>query len=143
MITKSATTGIFVSLIRTPLRVVFRRRVDHRWDRYDLYKPWEKIDAVVTVIEELSREIPGFIEKLVLVDDQHYSASRYRTRHYVHINREKLYNEDRKDLANKFARQVADIWLGTNLNTPGMLQVIKEACEAAEIEYGSLSSIKW
>ena len=37
------------------------------------------------------------------------------------------------------------LWIrfGTNLNTEGMLQVIREACEAAGAEYGSLKSITW
>jgi len=95
------------------------------------------------VNEELHNEIPGFSGKLVAVDEQHHRSSSHRTRHYVHTEREKLYGPGRKDLVEKFSRYVAGLWLGTNLNSQGMLQVIKEACEAAEIEYGPLSSLKW
>jgi hypothetical protein len=143
MAQKSGTTGIFVSLYRSPLRVVFRRRVDYKWNRYDAFQPWEKIEAVVTVIEELSKEFPEFTEKLVAVDEKHYRRSSHRTRHYVHTDRSKLYGAGRNDLTEKFSRKVAGIWLGTNLNSTAMLQVIREACEAAGVEYGSLSSLKW
>lgn len=143
MVQKSGTTGVFVSLYRSPLRLVFRRRVDFRWDRYDAFTPWEKIDAVVTVIEELAKEIPGFTEKFIAVDEKHHHRSSHRTRHCVHTDRDKLYGTRRNDLAEKFSRKVAGIWLGTNLNSAAMLQVIREACETAEIEYGSLSSLKW
>ncbi|MFN3545735.1 MAG: hypothetical protein ACK4UX_12880 [Thiobacillus sp.] len=143
MAQKSGTTGVFVNLHRSPLRVVFRRRVDYRWDRYDVFKPWEKIDAVVMVIEELAKENPSFTEKLISVDEKQYRSSSHRTRHYVHNDRDQLYGANRKDLAEKFSRKVAGVWLGTNLNSQVMLQVIKEACEAAEIEYGPLSSLKW
>ena len=142
MMQKLGTTGIFISFVRSPLRVVFRRRVDFRWDRYDAYRPWEKIEAVVTVIEELAREFPGFTEKLIAVDDKCHRLSAHRTRHYVHTDRNKLYSEGRTDLSDKFSRKVAGIWLGTNMNSGAMLQVIREACEAAEIEYGSVSSLK-
>ena len=143
MAQKSGTTGVFVNLYRSPLRVVFRRRVDFRWDRYDVFKPWEKIDAVVMVIEELAKENPAFTEKLIAVDEKHHRASSHRTRHYVHKDRDQLYGTNRKDLAEKFSRKVAGVWLGTNLNSQAMLQVIKEACEAAEVDYGTLSSLKW
>jgi len=139
---KSGTVGVFVNL-RSPLRVVFRRRVDFRWDRYDVFKPWEKIEAVVMIIEELAKENAEFTEKFVAVDEKHYRASPHRTRHYVHKDRDQLYGASRADLAEKYSRQIAGIWLATNLGSSEKLQVIREACEAAEIEYGSVSSLKW
>ena len=137
-------TGIFVNLYRarSPLRVIFRRRIDYLWDRHDIFKPIDKIDAVVKVIEVLAEEIPDFIPKLLTVDEKHFRQSSYRTRHYVHTDRNQLYGEARKDLAQKFARQVGGVWLATNLDSKAMLQVIREACEAAGVEFGSISSLK-
>jgi len=140
---KTGTTGIFVNLYRSPLRVVFRRHVNFLWDRYDVFKPWKKIDAVVLAIDELAKENPRFTEKLIAVDEKYYRSSSHRIRHYVHEDRDFLYSASRNDLAQKFSRKVADVWLGTNLDTQQMLQVIREVCEAAEIEYGMLSSLKW
>jgi len=136
-------TGIFVNLYRAPLRVVFRKRVDYLWDRYEIFKPWNKIDAVEKVIEVLSEASPDVIEKILLVDEKHYRQSSHRTRHYVHRDRTQLYGEFRKDLSEKYAKKVRGIWLATNLDTKAMLQVIREACEAAEIEYGNLGALKW
>jgi hypothetical protein len=100
---KTETTGIFVNLYRSPLRMVFRRHINFRWDRYDIFKPCNKIDAVVVAIGELSKEDPGFINKLIAVDEKHYRNSSYRKRHYVHQDRNFLYSADRKDLAEIFS----------------------------------------
>lgn len=139
---KSETTGIFVSL-RSTLRVVFLRHINFRHYQYDVFKPWEKIEAVVLVIEELAKENKDFTKKIAAVDEKYYRTSSHRTRHYVNSDRNQLYGVNRPDLADKHSRQVADIWLATNLGMPEMLQVIKEACEAAEIDYGAVSSLKW
>lgn len=92
-------TGVFVSLHPPLLRIVIRRRVDVWRDRYDVHKPWEKIDAVVEVLQVLSNEVPGFTHKILAVDEKHYRQSSYRTRHYVHTQKEKLYESTRADLA--------------------------------------------
>ena len=136
-------TGIFVSLYRSPLRVVFRRRVDYLRDCYEVFKPWVKIDAVGEVIEMLSKESTDFTSRFLSVDEKCYRQSSHRTRRYVHTDRQQLYGTQRKDLMGKFSRMIGEVWLGTNLNTAGMLQVIREACEAAEVEYGPLSAIEW
>jgi hypothetical protein len=135
-------TGVFVSLHRPTLRVVIRRKLDVWHDRYDVHKPWEKIDAVVEVLKVFSNEVPDFTKKILAVDERHYRQSSHRTRHYIHTEREKLYGNLRNDLAEKYSRKVCDVWLGTNINTTQMLHVIREACEAAEVEYGSLGSLK-
>jgi hypothetical protein len=138
-----AITGVFVALYRSPLRVVFRYHVNYRWDHYEVFKPWQKIDAVVEVLQRLSKERPEFVARIMAVDETYYRQSSHRTRHYVHIDRDKLYDPDRKDLVQKYSRKVGELWLDTDLNEQGKFQVIMEACEAAEVEYGSLSAVKW
>lgn len=90
----------------------------------------------------LSNEVPDFTKKILEVDERQYGQSSHRTRRYIHIEKDKLYESTRTDLVEKYSRKVGNVWLGTNINTSQMLQVIREACEAAEVEYGSLSSFK-
>jgi hypothetical protein len=134
-------TGVFVSLRRAPLRVVFRCRVDHRRDVYEVLKPWDKIEAVYEVIRMLSTHKNDFVQRIVSIDERYYSNSTHRTWRYLHTDRARLY-PGRDDLA-RYSHKINDLWIGTNLNTSGILQVIKEACEAGEVEYGSLGAIKW
>lgn len=134
-------TGVFVSLNRAPLRVVFRRHVDYRRDVYQVFKPCEKIDAVYEVIRTLSGEKDDFVQRILSIDESCYRNSSHRTRRYLHTDRAQLY-PGRDDLV-RYSHNVGELWIGTNLNTPCMLQVISEACEAAEVEYDPLKAIKW
>ena len=81
MALKFGTTGIFVNLYRSPFHVVFRRRIHNRWDRFDVLKPQDKIDAVVAVIEELVKEDSAFPEKLIAVDMECFRSSSHRKRY--------------------------------------------------------------
>ena len=139
--TANEITGVFVSLYRAPLRVVFRHRVDYRHDLYEVFKPWEKIESVYEIIRTLSQDKQAFDQRVISVDEHYYRSSSHRTRRYIHTDRAKLY-PDRDDLV-KYSHEIGELWIGTNLNTSGMLQVIREACEAAEVEYGPLGAIKW
>ncbi|MGH6893882.1 MAG: hypothetical protein ACREEP_16665 [Dongiaceae bacterium] len=131
--------GIFADLRRFPWRVAFRR-VGSRWERYDIVEPYWKIDALVMVIEELCKEIPAYVDKLVSVDERYRSTSSHRRRQYVHYDRAKLYAPDRIDLASRYSRPVAGIWLATNIGTREIRQVMREACEAAGIEFRRLTA---
>ena len=68
-------TGVFISLYRKPYRVAFRYKCDSKHDRYEVYKPWKKIDAVTRVIEILSKEIPDFTKEFCDIDDKYYKES--------------------------------------------------------------------
>ena len=68
-------TGVFVSLNRAPLRVVFRRHVDYRRDVYEVFKPWEKIDAVYEVIRTLSGDKNDFVQRILSIDETYYRNS--------------------------------------------------------------------
>jgi hypothetical protein len=148
---KGVITGVFVNMNftshgtksnRAYVRVLIRRKVDDWRDQYDLYKPWDKINAVIEVIKVLSNEVPDFTKKILEVDERQYRQSSHRTRHYIHTEKEKLYESTRTDLVERYSRKVGNVWLGTNINTSQMVQAIRAACEAAEVEYGSLSSLK-
>ncbi len=134
-------TGVFVSLYRSPLRVVFRYRIDYRRDVYEVFKPWNKIEAVYEVIRTLNTHKDDFIQRILSIDEKCCHNSSHRIRRYLHGDPAKLY-PGRADLA-RYSQKIDDLWVGTNLNTSGMLQVIKEACEAGEVEYGPLGAIKW
>ena len=134
--------GIFVGLSRHPLRIVFRRRIDHHWERYDVYKPFEKIDGVVEILNQLLKEQSEFAQSMVNVDTGNIKRSSFRTNHYVATDREMLYRQERDDLVRKYSRRIGPLWLATNLNGGQKMEVIKEACEAAEIEFGLVSALK-
>ncbi len=135
-------TGIYVGLRRSPLRIVFRRRVDYPWDRYDVFKPWEKIDGVVEVLKLLAKEQEDFTQSIVEVDKKYRRGSSHRTNRYVDTDRDNLYSPQRNDLVSKYSRRVGQLWLATNLNTRQMLDVIQEACEAAKVEFRTISDVK-
>lgn len=135
--------GIFVSLNCRPYRVVIRRKVDVLRYRYDLYTPWYKIEALVEVLQVLSNEVQHFTQKLLEVDNKHYRQNSRRKRHYIHTEKGMLYGDMRNDLAIRYSRKVSELWLGSNINTAQILQVIREACEAAEIDYGAINDLKF
>jgi hypothetical protein len=136
-------TAIYVGLRRSPLRVVIRRSVSHSWDRFDVFKPFQKIDGVVEVLKQLAEERDDFVASIVKVDKKRHRQSSHRTNRYVDPDRDQLYTPLRKDLVAKFSRRVGQLWLATNLNQNQMLEVIREACEAADVEYGPISSLTW
>lgn len=136
MFPKLNTVGIYADLRRFPWRVEIRR-TGHRWERVDVVNPHTKIDAAVLVIEELFREAPAFIDKLLSVDEAYASQSPHRTRRYVHRDRSKLYGPTVTDLSER-SRLIAGVWIATNVGSREIRQIIKEACEAAGIAFGSL-----
>ncbi len=124
--------------------VVVRRKTWHD-DQLNIYHFKYKIDAVEKVLRELNEELSDFARRMCDIDEKYLFGR--RSRRYVHTERERLFGEERKDLGDKHARQVAGLWLNTDLNHSQMWCVIKEACEAAEVKHDSLrsfiQSFKW
>jgi hypothetical protein len=134
---KLSTIGVYVDLRQFPWRIEFRR-AGLRWERVDTVRPRNKIHAAILVVEELCREIPAFIDKLVSVDEAYAAMSPHRTRRYVHRDRNKLYGPTVTDLSER-SHHIAGAWLATNVGSREIRQIIKEACEAAGIAFGRLN----
>jgi hypothetical protein len=135
-------TAVFVNLRRPQLLVVFRRSAEYPWAHYDVFKPWDKIDAVYKVIEEFIREKPGFTSRLMDVDEKYFKSSSHRTRRYVHTDQSQLYPLG-TNFAKKHSHKIGEIWIAKNLNTSVMLQLIRQACEAAEVDFKPFGAFKW
>jgi hypothetical protein len=140
--TNPTINGIFTNLNNRPLRVVLRRRITARWSQYEVFRPKDRISGVVIAIQSLSDEDSSFLETFLALDEVRYRSNERRTRRYIHREKSGLYCSVSSHLA-RYARPVAGVWLATNLNQTVMETVIQEACEAADIEYGRLSSLHW
>lgn len=136
-------TGVFIGIWRSPLRIVFRRRVDLRYNRYDVFQPLQKIDGVIEVIKQLAKERDDFITSIVEVDKMNLRNSSNRINRYVDTDRDQLYRPQKKNLISKYSRKVGQLWIATNLNSYQMRDLIQEACKAARVEFGSISDVKW
>jgi len=134
--------AVYVGLRRSPLRVVFHQRARGLWDRYDVFKPFSKIDGVVEVLKQLQTEKLGFATALVAIDRKACTTSGNRINRYVALEREHLYRPDRIDLVRSYSRLVGQVWLATNLNTWQMVEVIAEACKAASVDFKSITELK-
>lgn len=135
--------GVFSGLRGQPLRIVFRRHVNHKWDRYDVFLPYSKIEGVVEVLKQLDKEQENFTQSIVEVDKKYLRSTPGRTNRYVDTDQNNLYTRHRTDLIRKRSVRVGKLWLADDLNTPQMLTVIREACDAAQVVFGSASALKW
>lgn len=142
-VANSPINGVFASSRRGPPRIVFRRKLNYKWDRYDVFKPWDKIDGVVEVIKQLAKEHEDFSESIIKIDKIYLRTTPQRKNRYIDFDRDNLYTPRRSDLTSMYSRLIGDLWIIDNINYDQKIILIKEACEAAKVEFGTLSSLKW
>jgi hypothetical protein len=133
---KQTITDISLSGAPDLVLTVVRREKARKRAHVCQYQLNHEIDGVIKTIELLSGEFSDFPEKLIAIDEKNLGG--YRKRRYVHTDRAQLF-PDRPDMVEEHSWEIkaAGLWLNTNLSSPQMARLIREACEAAGVRFSS------
>ncbi|WP_156782818.1 hypothetical protein [Acidihalobacter yilgarnensis] len=121
-------------------RIVFRYK-DGRWDIFESIRPWDIRDALKTSLERIEEAVPGSMEKASSLDDKNWQSNKRRTRRYIAETPDLLYIESPHLQAQSEA--VAGYHVLTNIPWRDVPHILRLACQAAEIDYGTLSNISF
>ena len=135
-------TGIFVSAHKLEAKYAIRRKVSPFHERYDVHKPWNKIDVVRSLVKLLDGEFEDFLQRFEAVDTKHYRSNSHRARHYVSSEQEKLYPNKDFEFCKRFSFQYKDRWIATNIGAKEIIQCVREMCEACDVAYGSWADLR-
>jgi negative regulator of replication initiation len=94
-------------------------------------------DAMVTVLTELAKRDPTFLERCSQHPDMHG-----RKRHYIARDPDALY-PDRPDLRDYRESLPGDWWVATNLNNILKKTIIKTAIQVAGLRYGHDAAVEF
>jgi hypothetical protein len=123
----------------SPLKrhVLHRRHIkDGLSETFEVYVATKKINLIENILNQLSKETENFYEKLCTIDLKWKSKNKRRIHRYFAKSKSELSVDD------KFARKISDYWINGNAGTTGNKDLIREACEAADIKFAPLGSIK-
>src|SRR5581483_1989461 len=121
-------------------RIVLRYK-EGRWETFESLRPWDIREALKISLEKIEKAVPGAIAKAAKLDDKNFMSKTLRTRRYIAESPDLLYIESPH--LRKHAEKVAGHYVVTNIPWRDVPHILKLACTAAGIEYGSLSSISF
>jgi hypothetical protein len=134
--------GIYLRAHGYNPKYIIKRKTGPSQDRYDVYRPWDKIDIVRDLIQLLEKEIKDFLPKYSAVDEKYYKSSSHRVRRYISKERKELYPTQDEKFMKTYSYSIKGYWVGTNIGAREITQYVREMCEACEIEFGTISEIK-
>jgi hypothetical protein len=138
MTTSSAIAGVYIELVRRPYFFVVHSMVSERHERYDRYAPATLKDFMLTMLEVLSHDRPGFMESLAEIDDREFMKSAQHRR-YVAKERELLYIKNPHLVAD--SARFRGYWIGTNVSHTQVDSFARVACEAAGVKAASIRKL--
>lgn len=123
-----------------PRRIVFRYK-NERWDIFESLRPWDIREAIKIGLQRIEDAVPGTLEKAAELDDQNWRNNKRRTRGYIAEASELLYIDSPHLQAQ--SESVAGYYFVTNIPWKDVPHILRLACKAAGIEYGTLSDISF
>ncbi len=121
-------------------RIVFRYK-KQRWQIFESLRPWDIRDALKISLERIEEALPGALAKASALDDKNWQSTKRRTRRYIAESPDLIYINSSHLRAQ--IESVADYYVPTNIPWRDVPDILHLACKAAEIEYGSLATIKF
>ena len=139
----NATTRQLVALhcsVRKDRRIVFLYK-KQRWQIFESLRPWDIREALKISLEIIEEAIPGALAKASALDDKNWQSNKRRTRRYIAENQNLIYINSPHLRAQVVS--IAGYYVPTNIPWRDVPAILCLACKAAEIEYGSLATIKF
>ena len=121
-------------------RIVFRYK-DGRWDIFESIRPWDIREALKISLERIEEAVPGSIQKAANLDDKNWQSNNRRTRRYIAETPDLLYIGSPHLQAH--SAEVAGYHVLTNIPWRDVPRILRLACEASEIEYGTLGNFSF
>ncbi len=128
---------LYVNLSNRKYKYVFLRQesVLSPYKSYEVYRTSKRIDLVINILRQFSKEQVDFYNELDRIDEEEYSKNSRRINRYFSKSQEKI---GRKSL------NIDGYWLIENPGgvNDGTKDLLKEACKAVGIKFGNISEIR-
>jgi hypothetical protein len=121
-------------------RIVLRYK-GGRWEVFESLRPWDIREALKISLEKIEKAVPGAVAKAAKLDDRNFMSKKRRTRRYIAESPDLLYIESPH--LREHAEKVAGHYVVTNIPWRDVPHILRLACTAADIEYGSLANISF
>ena len=121
-------------------RIVFRYK-KKRWQIFESLHPWDIREALKISLERIEEAFPGALAKASTLDDKNWQSTKRRTRRYIAERPDLIYIDSPHLRAQ--VETVAGYYVPTNIPWRDVPDILRLACKAAGIEYGSLATIKF
>jgi hypothetical protein len=132
-------TAIYYSVNRKERRIVFRYHAG-RWNCLESFQPLDIRDALQTSLERIEEFKPGTFARAASLDDTEFQSNKLRTRRYISEDQDLLYIECPH--LKEQSLFVAGYWIVTNISWGWVPNIIRLACQAAEVGAYPLSDLK-
>ena len=119
-------------------RIVFCYRTG-RWEIFESLRPWDIREALRISLEKIDDAFPGALARAAQLDDANWQANKRRTRRYIAESPDLVYIDSPHLQAQ--LEPVRGFYVPTNIPWRDIPSILRLACKAAGIEYGSLANI--
>lgn len=131
---------IYIGIFTRPLLFALRSSTGPKTERIDLYREATLPALLKRLIEALAEHEPQLPAKLAELDDEQFMGSRHKTRRYFAPERELLYINSPH--LQRYAEQVGEHWLATNIGRAEASNIAGMVCQAAGAKREAASSFR-